>query len=195
MSRSNAPSEPYRCKTDVPFRMNIASTIIDVDTDRHRPIRSGPPGTCDHGNRSPPADRSACPRYHHPVNPTPTQPSAPLPPAVRRYELWIAAVFICTTLAAVATPFVLRRVAPWISPLWALPGIPLAIVTTTLGTIWYSRRATARIRRAVQAASGRACLACVYDLNGMGATGACPECGRRFDIAADRRSWEQARML
>lgn len=102
---------------------------------------------------------------------------------------------MCTVLVAVAAPFVLRRVAPWISPLWALPGIPLAVVTTTFGTIWYSRRRTARIKRAVRAASGRACLGCVYDLGGMGDTGVCPECGRRFDIAADQRSWERARML
>lgn len=126
----------------------------------------------------------------------PTEPSAaPLPPALRRYELWIAAVFVCTALGAVATPFVLRLVASRISPLWALPGIPLAIGTTTFGAIWYSRRRTAQIKRAVQAASGRACVGCVYDLGGMGDTGACPECGRRFDIAVDRRSWERARML
>jgi hypothetical protein len=29
----------------------------------------------------------------------------------------------------------------------------------------------------------------------MGDTGVCPECGRRFDIAADHRSWERARLL
>lgn len=125
----------------------------------------------------------------------PTEPASPLPPALRRYEARVAAVFVCTALSAVAAPFVLRRVAPWISPLWALPGIPLAIVTTTFGAIWYSRRRTDRMRRAVRAASGRACVSCVYDLRGMADTGVCPECGRRFDIAADQRSWERARML
>lgn len=125
----------------------------------------------------------------------PTESRAPLPPALRRYEVWVAAVFVCTALGAVAAPFVLRRVAPWISPLWALPGIPLVIVTMTFGAIWYSRRRTAKIRSAVRAASGRACLGCVYDLSGMGETGACPECGRPFNIPADRRSWERAQML
>jgi len=78
---------------------------------------------------------------------------------------------------------------------WALPAIPISIVTTTFGAIWYSRRRTARIKRAVRAASGRACVGCVYNLDGLGDTGQCPECGRRFDTAADRRSWERAQML
>ena len=125
----------------------------------------------------------------------PTEPAALRPPALRRYEVWVAAVFVSTVLSAVAAPFVLRRVAPWISPLWALPGIPLAIVTTTFGAICYSRRRMHGIRRAVRAASGRACVGCVYDLSGMGDTGACPECGRRFDIAVDQRSWERAGLL
>jgi len=68
-------------------------------------------------------------------------------------------------------------------------------VTTTFSAIWLSRRRTARIRRAVQAASGRACVACVYNLSGMGDTGACPECGRQFDIATTQRSWQRAGML
>lgn len=122
----------------------------------------------------------------------PTEPPAPVPPVARRYELWIAAVFVCTALSAVAAPLMLRRWVPWISPLWALPGIPLAIVTTTFGTVWYTRRHKARLKQAVMAASGRACIGCVYDLRGLGETGACPECGRRFDIAANRRSWKQA---
>ncbi len=127
--------------------------------------------------------------------PKPAEPAAPLPPAVRRYEVGVAAVFVCTVLSAVAAPFLLRRVAPWISPLWALPGIPLAIVTTTFGAFWYARRCTDRMKRAVRAVSGRACVGCVYDLNGMGETGACPECGQPFDIAANQRSWERAGML
>lgn len=145
------------------------------------------------GPRCPIAGSAEHPRYHRVVASTPTEPPAPLPPALRRYELLIAGVFMCTTLGAVAAPFLLRRVAPSISPLWALPGIPLAIVTTTFGSIWYSRRCTAGIKRAVQAASGRACVRCVYDLGGLGDTGECPECGRRFDIAVDRRSWERAK--
>lgn len=114
---------------------------------------------------------------------------------MRRPELWVAAVFVCTALTAVAAPFVLKFIAPWISPLWALPGIPFTILTTTLGAIWYTRRRTQRVRQAVQVAAGRACLACVYDLRGMGDTGACPECGRHFDIAADQCSWKHAGMM
>jgi hypothetical protein len=114
---------------------------------------------------------------------------------LRRPELWVAAVFVCTALTSVAAPFVLWSIAPWISPVWALPGIPLVIVTTTFGTIWYTRRRAHRIKRAVHAAAGRACLACVYDLRGMGDTGACPECGRHFDIVADQTAWKRAGMM
>ena len=126
---------------------------------------------------------------------TRTEPAAPRPPALRRPELLVAAVFVCTALTAVAAPFVLRYVAPWISPLWALPGIPFAILTATFGAIWYTRRRTQRVKHAVQAAAGRACLACVYDLRGMGDTGSCPECGRRFDIAVDQSVWKRAGMM
>jgi tellurite resistance protein TehA-like permease len=123
-----------------------------------------------------------------------TEPPVPMPPVVRRYEVWVAAVFVGSALISLAAPFVLRSAAPWISPLWALPGIPLAIVTTTFGAIWYTRRLKARTKRAVMAASGCVCVGCMYNLGGMGETGACPECGRRFNIAADRRSWRQAGM-
>jgi hypothetical protein len=125
----------------------------------------------------------------------PTKPAAPVPPALRQYELWIAVVFVMPALGAVAAPFVMWRVSPWISPLWALPAIPIVIATTTAGTIWYTRRHKTRMKRAVVAASGNACIGCVYDLRGMGETGACPECGRSFDIAVNQRSWQQAGML
>jgi len=52
-----------------------------------------------------------------------------------------------------------------------------------------------RIKRAVTAASGRACTNCLQDLNGLGDTGRCPECGRAFDIAADQRLWKRAKIL
>ncbi len=133
-------------------------------------------------------------RYHRRMRSVSTEPPAPWPPALPRYELWVAAVFVCAALGALAAPFVLRVLAPWISPLWALPGIPLIVVTATFGTIAYTRRRRSRIKRAVMAASGRACVGCVHDLSGLGEKGACPECGRDFDIAATRRSWQRAGM-
>lgn len=127
--------------------------------------------------------------------PKPEESPAPIPPVVRRYELWIAAIFVITLLGTVASPFVLMRLRTRFQPVWALPGIPLVCVTATLGTGLFARRRMVRIRRAVQAASGRACTGCLYNLSGLGEAGTCPECGRGFDGAADRRSWERARML
>mgnify|MGYP001176715144 CR=1 FL=1 len=56
-------------------------------------------------------------------------------------------------------------------------------------------RGERRIMRAFAAASGRACVNCLHDLNGLGETGVCPGCGRRFDIAADRRSWARVELF
>jgi protein-S-isoprenylcysteine O-methyltransferase Ste14 len=114
---------------------------------------------------------------------------------VGRAEFRIAIVFLCATVGAVAAPFVFSPINRWVSPLWALPGIPVVIVLATFGTIWYSRRSKARMKRSVQAAAGRVCVRCVYNLEGLGEAGECPECGRRFDIVVDRRSWERAGML
>jgi len=64
-----------------------------------------------------------------------------------------------------------------------------------LVTLWIVLRGYRRIKPAVVAASGRACVGCVHDLNGLGNSGTCPECGRAFDLAADQRSWSRARMF
>ena len=53
-------------------------------------------------------------------------------------------------------------------------------------------RAVFRIRRAVEASYGHSCLACVYDLRGLGDTGTCPECGHLFCIDQDRKTWTAA---
>jgi hypothetical protein len=79
--------------------------------------------------------------------------------------------------------------------IWLSVGVPLAcfvpVFVAFLG-IWRGQR---RIRLAVRAAQGRACINCVHDLRGLGDTGACPECGHAFDIAADARRWERVNML
>lgn len=78
--------------------------------------------------------------------------------------------------------------------IWLHVGVPLACLVpffvAFLG-IWRGQR---RIRLAVGAAQGRACINCVYDLRGLGQTGTCPECGHAFDIAADARRWERVNM-
>ncbi|MFZ4576489.1 MAG: hypothetical protein ACOYN0_19050 [Phycisphaerales bacterium] len=78
--------------------------------------------------------------------------------------------------------------------LWLSLGIPVYFFTPLFVAIFAIARGQRRIKRAVLAAGGRACTNCVYDLGSLGETGACPECGRGFDSAADQRSWDRAGM-
>jgi len=77
--------------------------------------------------------------------------------------------------------------------------LAIALVATApvilLVTLWIVLRGYRRIKPAVVAASGRACVGCVQHLNGLGNSGTCPECGRVLDLAADQRSWSRARMF
>ena len=93
-------------------------------------------------------------------------------------------------------PLVMMRGARGSFPnLWIDLGIPALCLTTMFATFVFARRRANWIRRAVRASSGRSCVGCVYDLSGLGDSGVCPECGRVFDAAADRRAWERARII
>ncbi len=122
-------------------------------------------------------------------------PLALMPPVVRRLYWWM----VLPALFAIGYPVIMRvpAVLDAIATLnhWVIVAIPavvlLPIFVAFLG-VW---RGTRRIKRAVAAASGRACLNCIYDLSGLADTGACPECGRAFDTTADQRSWARVKMF
>ena len=77
-------------------------------------------------------------------------------------------------------------------------GIPTMAITLVvmfgplLAGFAIQRRALSRIRRAVTTSKGRSCMRCVYNLRGLGETGACPECGHSFCIDQDRMAWTMA---
>lgn len=125
---------------------------------------------------------------------TPKHPRASMPPAVRRLLWWMVLPFAVMVGGAIFYQLPAVRTAMSTPSLWLALGIPAwcfsPVFVAFLG-IWSGQR---RIKRAVLAAHGRACVNCVYDLNGVGDGGVCPECGRPFDIAADQRSWARVNM-
>jgi len=98
-------------------------------------------------------------------------------------------MWLCFPVAAIFIfwPGVMQRLPDFGT--WSYLLIPLVIWAPGFVAIIMVRRGLSRIKRAVKAANGRACMACLYDLSGQGHTGVCPECGRAFDAAADQRSW------
>lgn len=71
-----------------------------------------------------------------------------------------------------------------------VPGVfgllPLAVF---LPVAWWRAR---RVRREFQAAAGRLCTHCAYNVGPLGERGTCPECGKPFAAQADARRWSQA---
>ena len=113
-------------------------------------------------------------------------PKPPLPPVVKRMQWWqrgtMVVCFAATLPIIMLTPLMSRLA--W-SEIW----MPMAIVAPVFVVLFMMRRRVSRITRALKAANGRACVACLYDLSGQAETGVCPECGRAFDAAADQLSW------
>lgn len=70
---------------------------------------------------------------------------------------------------------------------------PLVLGLTPVVVLWpmflLGRR---RMRRQFSEARGRLCTHCGYNLAPMGESGTCPECGERFDAAADAGMWKAA---
>jgi|GEM_PF-2383329 len=145
-------------------------------------------------------------------------PRAPMPPAVRRLMWWMVLPFVISVTGAViaGVPAVHDAVkdsvdeslrssvivrVPTMLDLITVPTvlvivvIPVSIFLSAFVALLGLWRGQRRIKRAVAASSGRACVNCVYDLNGLGDTGACPECGRAFDTFADQRSWARVKMF
>lgn len=117
-----------------------------------------------------------------------------MPPAVRRLLWWIALPLMTMLARAIYSRLsgvdsTLASPSVWLPLVWVLIlYVPVLIATLVMA------RGYGRIRRAVRAARGRACVNCVYDLSTLGDAGTCPECGRPFEIAADRRRWARVRM-
>lgn len=118
----------------------------------------------------------------------------PMPPAVRRLLWWIALPL--ATMFARAVFYRLPAAQPTIAApsVWFSLGsvlflyVPVLVATLAM-SIGYER-----IKRAVRAARGRACVNCVYDLSAFEDSGTCPECGHPFQTAADQRRWAWVRM-
>lgn len=71
--------------------------------------------------------------------------------------------------------------------------VPLALgmlpVCVFMPICWWSLRS---IRRDFYAADGRLCTFCAYTLSTPAESGACPECGERYDRATDLERWATA---
>lgn len=117
---------------------------------------------------------------------------APLPPCMLRLSAWFFLPVVAMLAGAMAMKLqwvqaLMSR--PWFGMVPAIVALCIVPELLAMVLVWRGYR---RIRAAVVAASGRACVKCVHDLNGVGEEGRCPECGRAFDIAADQRSWARA---
>ena len=118
-----------------------------------------------------------------------SQPRAPIPRAAQRLWKWFLLPLPLVVVSTIANQVDAVHIAmatpnPWIY--MGIPALAFAIIFVMIFGVWHGLR---RIKRAVHATSGRACTHCVYNLNGLGDAGVCPECGRPFDITLDRRSW------
>lgn len=125
----------------------------------------------------------------------PDEPLAPMPSAVKRLNrwYWMPVLFIVAVVASSLVPDLRSlvevglRLPDWVRYLvlaapFALP--PLIVFFDLL-----------RINRAVWSSNFRCCTHCVQDLNGLADKGLCPECGKAFDIEADRKSWARAKIV
>lgn len=120
---------------------------------------------------------------------------ATLPPAVRRLQWWFA-IPIGSTVSGFlvfALPSVRSLMAK--GGTWCAAAMPIVFFLPMFIAIIGIATGLRRIRRRVVAAEGRLCIHCVHDLRGLAEQGVCPECGRAFDVTADRRRWVRAGML
>lgn len=116
----------------------------------------------------------------------------------RRVRLTLAGVGIATVMLALLMVF---------KDLW----FPRAPVSTRSSTIWWAMGplllyygllvigptiaavadwvVARRMRRRSRESGYRHCGHCLHDLRGLGSGGACPECGRAFEMDELRRAW------
>lgn len=129
------------------------------------------------------------------MSPRAIPPRAPLPPVIRRFRWWFLVPPGVAVVAHIAVflPGLLEGSGRF--PIWWQWGLPvLTFVPLIITTAWMFVTLR-RITRAVRASGFHACTHCVHDLRGLGQTGLCPECGKAFDIEADRKSWARAKIV
>ena len=115
-----------------------------------------------------------------------------MPPVVKRLGWWFGGplLVIPASMLVFLWPGSTRMLVA--GGMWTALLMPAAIFAPTFIAMAIVLRGLNRIKRALQAAEGRACVACIYDLRGLGDTGTCPECGHLFCIKQDRKAWTMA---
>jgi hypothetical protein len=102
---------------------------------------------------------------------------------VRNYMVAsVLSVVLAIGFVGVRGPLGVR--APWRKAVPMVLGfLPLCVF---LPVSWLMAR---RVRKDYIESKGRLCTVCAYNVESMGETGLCPECGERFDAAADAETW------
>lgn len=71
---------------------------------------------------------------------------------------------------------------------WKLAATCVALFpVVVLQPLWFFR--TKHLRRLARERQGRLCSHCAYDVSTLDPAGACPECGKPYDIARDAPLW------
>ncbi len=113
------------------------------------------------------------------------------PPYLRRLAWQSAALTLGLAFASMAI-MVYRvhfgmRYVDWIA--WLQLGLALASPVAFHVFQAWSRRT---LQRRLDAASGRLCIHCAYDLSALGDPGRCPECGNAYVLVQSARAWHAA---
>lgn len=113
------------------------------------------------------------------------------PPYLRRLAWQSAALTLGPALASTAI-MVYRvhfgmRYVDWL--LWTVLALGLASPFSFHAFQAWNRRA---LQRRLDAANGRLCIHCGYNLSALGDPGRCPECGNAYVLVQNARAWRAA---
>jgi hypothetical protein len=116
----------------------------------------------------------------------------PIPPPVLKAWTWFFLPMLGQLIALLFCAAALKW--GWLGPPGPGVGGRLNLIIGVTSAVMIAGQAVAivnliRLRRRLRETRGRVCLKCGFDLRGLGEAGACPECGRPFDIPADRARW------
>jgi hypothetical protein len=112
------------------------------------------------------------------------------PPYVR-WLGWRYLLFACVFSSAAIAMAILKRPlgmrgVDWFK--WATLGVGLVPLVAVMPICQWM---LGRTRRKFEAARGRLCTHCGYDLTGLAPKGACPECGKSFEADRDAEAWRR----